>query len=52
MVEQINKLLCCLELGGAEGCTSLTATEKDAMYHYLISLKTQEENKTKHSIKC
>ena len=26
--------------------------EKDDMYNYLISLKTQEENKTKHSIKC
>ena len=24
----------------------------DDMYNYLISLKTQEENKTKHSIKC
>ena len=28
------------------------AKEKDDMYNYFISLKTQEENKTKHSIKC
>lgn len=52
MIEIINNLLLCLELEGDGGCTSFTAKEKDDMYNYLISLKTQEENKTKHSIKC
>lgn len=51
MIEIINNLLLCLELEGDGGCTSFTAKEKDDMYNYLISLKTQEENKTKHSIK-
>lgn len=52
MIEIINNLLLCLELEGDGGFTSFTAKEKDDMYNYLISLKTQEENKTKHSIKC
>lgn len=45
MIEIINNLLLCLELEGDGGCTSFTAKEKDDMYNYLISLKTQEENK-------
>lgn len=52
MIKIINNLLLCLELEGDGKCSSFSAKEKDDMYNYLISLKRQEEENKKHSIKC
>ena len=52
MIKIINNLLLFLELEGDGRCASFSAKEKDDMYNYLISLKRQEEENKKHSIKC
>ena len=52
MIKIIKKILLGLELEREKRFSSFSAKEKDDMYNYLISLKRQEEENKKHSIKC